>query len=497
MNHRAARLSGAVIALALIISACGQKPGVNAGGSFGGQVPPGAVVDPETGAVVDPETGVPFNPGTDPITGIPTTGPNPGDDPTTPGQPEVPAGGGDKTGITDTTITIGIHAPTTGAAPIESVVFEKGADLYWRWLAKKGQKVLGRDVKVVFRNDEYSPTTAVAVCKKMAEDQKAFLLIGGAGTDQINACAGYAEPRKIPYLSPGVQESGLNSRSNYLAVSMTYQAQMAPLVQLLKRVHAKKSLDKYGSLNGGNGKIKVGFIRPNTPNFNDADEALKAAVLAADWEYKAFSVVKEGNSNEAQTVASQLQQQGVDIAVPITAPLFTTNLVINADKNGYKPKWSGIAITNNVNAMIDTACKGSNPGMEGAIFFSPWPGWKNLVEGKDPEFARAAKELAPSVNNRKNGDLLYALWGIMRTIHQMFKAAGPDVSRESFISTGRSFSMKSNLFPTLQYSPGNPFGARDTNVLLGGCDIKGDGVNSQTGAQWITHPDYPGLYSSF
>lgn len=490
------RLTGSIIALTMILAACGQKPGVHNASDFGGQVPGGAVIDPSTGELVDPSTGVPFPPDSsgggnllDPG-GTPTNPTDPGPAPTTPGS------AGDRTGITDTTITIGIHAPTTGAAPIESVVFEKGADLYWRWLAKKGTKVLGRDVKVVFRNDEYSPTTAVAVCKKMAEDEKAFLLIGGAGTDQINACAGYAEPRKIPYLSPGVQESGLSARSNYFAVSMTYKAQMGPLISLLKKVNAKSSLDKYGALNGGDSKIKIGFIRPNTPNFDDADEALKAAVAAAGWGYKSFSVVKEGNSNEAQTVASQLQQQGVDIAIPITAPLFTTNLVINADKNGYKPKWAGIAITNNVNAMIDTACKGNNPGMEGAIFFSPWPGWKNLVEGKDPEFARAAKELASSVNNRKNGDLLYALWGIMRTVHGMFQKAGPNMSRESFITSSRQFSTRSGLFPTLQFN-GAPFGAKDVNVLLGGCDIKGDGVNSSSGAQWITHPDYPGLYSSF
>lgn len=485
-----------VAVLALVISACGQKAGVHQPNAFGGQ--PGAFPSgiPSGGTIVDPETGEIIS---GPVVlpsegGLPTSGPTSG--PTDgPGDP----GSGDRTGITDTTITLGIHAPTSGAAPIESVVFEKGGDLYWKWLASKKRKVLGRDVRVVFRNDKYQPTTAVAVCKEMAENEKSFLLIGGAGTDQINACSQYAEPRGIPYLSPGVQEAGLSARTTYFAVSMTYRAQMAPLVQLIKDLDKKKSLDKYGGTGGSpNGKLKVAHIRPNTPNFDDADHALKAAVEAAGMEYKAFNVVKEGNSNEAQTVAAQLQQQGVDIVVPITPPLFTSQLAIQADKNGYRPLYTGVAITNNVNAMIDTACKGNSPGFNGAVFFSPWPGLRELADPqkpKDPDFTEAAKKFAPSLLNRKNGDLLYALWGISRSIHKMFEAAGENVSRESFIQTVKGFSYSSNLFPSLAYS-GSPFGAKNVNVLLGRCSQDGHS-NIGGGAQWVTHPDYPGLHSSF
>jgi branched-chain amino acid transport system substrate-binding protein len=499
MHQRSVQLGATVAAIGLVLTACGQKPGVHQETAFGGI--PGGFTTTIDGEIVDPATGETITPGPGGIP-LPTGGSSSsGGDPNNPTDPGAPVSG-DRTGITDTTITIGVHAPTTGAAPIESVVFEKGGDVYWRWLESKGQDVLGRQVKVVFRNDEYRPTTAVAVCSQMAENDKAFLLIGGAGTDQINACASYADQKGIPYLSPGVQEAGLGSRSNYFAVSMTYRAQMQPLVQLLKRMNAKSSLDKYGSVNGGDGKIKIAHVRPNTPNFDDADAALSDAVKAAGWEYKTYSVVKEGNSSEAQTVAAQLQQQGFDVVVPITAPLFTSQLVIQADKNGYKPQWSGVAITNNVNAMIDTACKGNNPGMNGAVFFSPWPGLLELTDpGKplDKDFVEAAKKFAPSVLNRKNGDLLYALWGIMRTIHQMFEKAGPNVTRESFIQVNRSFSYKSGLFPTLNYG-GQAFGAKDVNVLLGRCSQGGntsEGGPVENGPQWITHPDYRGLRSSF
>ena len=53
-------------------------------------------------------------------------------------------------------------------------------------------KINGREVHVVFKDDHYNPSYARQVCQQMAQQNHAFLLIGGAGTDQIKACAGYA-----------------------------------------------------------------------------------------------------------------------------------------------------------------------------------------------------------------------------------------------------------------------------------------------------------------
>lgn len=497
MGERSMKTFAATTVLAILVAACGQKPGVHQDAVFGGIPSVEPSVNPTTGETTFPT----IDPIVNPTTGetiTPTVGP-------TGGSSGPVTGGGDRTGITDTTITIGVHAPTSGAAPIEAAVFEKGADVYWKWLKDEGKSVLGRQMKVVFENDNYNPVQAVAVCKKMAETNKAFLLIGGAGSDQIRACAAdYAAPRNIPYLSAGVQEVGLSDLPNYFAVTMSYKAQMAPLVQLLKKLHAKSSLDKYGGLNTGDGVIKVAFIRPNTPNFDDADAALESAVKAAGWTYRAFNVPKDADAGTgAGGTASNLKNGGYDIAIPITAPTYTAGVVSQADKNAYKPLWAGVAISNNVNAMIDIPCRvDSSSGMGGAVFLSPWPGLLNITDPDKPldrDFVAAAKKYAPSVFNRKYGDLLYALWGIMRSVHKMFENAGPAVTRESFASTNRNgFSYRSGQFPTLGYTTSDPFGAKDANVLLGKCTQGGNGVyGDSNGAQWITHPDYPGLRSSF
>ncbi len=68
--------------------------------------------------------------------------------------------------------------------------------------------MLGRhNVEVLFQDDQYTPNTAIQACRSSAND--AFLVVGGGGTDQIQACGQFAEQAGVPYLSPGVTEAGL------------------------------------------------------------------------------------------------------------------------------------------------------------------------------------------------------------------------------------------------------------------------------------------------
>ena len=94
----------------------------------------------------------------------------------------------DRTGVTDTTIRIGIHAPITGAAPFPQNAFDKGKDVYWKYLAEKGG-LFGRNIQIVFRDDQVNPSRAVQVCREMVEQEKVFILMGAAGSEQITACA--------------------------------------------------------------------------------------------------------------------------------------------------------------------------------------------------------------------------------------------------------------------------------------------------------------------
>src|SRR3954468_10106555 len=61
----------------------------------------------------------------------------------------------DRTGVTATSIRIGIQATVTGAAPLPQNAFDKGKDLYWKYIAEKGG-VFGRNVEVLVRDDQFN-----------------------------------------------------------------------------------------------------------------------------------------------------------------------------------------------------------------------------------------------------------------------------------------------------------------------------------------------------
>ncbi|MBW3615985.1 MAG: ABC transporter substrate-binding protein, partial [Actinobacteria bacterium] len=284
-RFRQLRLVALVGALLMVAASCGQKPGVALSAGSGGvaagdpslgtgaeTVPTGeAAVTPGEPAAPTPAPGAPAAPT---ATAAPrrTAAPPRAPGASAPGQPAptAPAAAGkqDRTGIDDAKkeIVIGIHAPVTGAAPIEQKTFENGRDVYWQFVRDNGGILGGYNVRVVFRDDQFSPTVARQKCQEMVENEKAFLLIGGAGADQITSCARYAEGVGVPYLSAGVNTEGLDGLKHYFAVSMTY-AQQAPLLA--------------GLIKNRIGKTNVGLAVLDTPDFVDARKAAIAAIQAA------------------------------------------------------------------------------------------------------------------------------------------------------------------------------------------------------------------------
>ncbi|HEV7861896.1 MAG TPA: ABC transporter substrate-binding protein, partial [Acidimicrobiia bacterium] len=199
----------------------------------------------------------------------------------------------DRTGVDDTTIRIGIHAPVTGAAPFPQKAFQDSNDLYWKFLAAKGG-VHGRNVEVVFRDDQYNPTSAVQVCREMVEKEKVFAIIGFAGSDQITACARYAETAGVPYFSGGVNEDGLAGLNRYFAISQTYDQQSSTLAKLMKnRIR----------------KTKVAIVVISTPALNSTVRSITSEILKVGGLQivRSSRIGKNGSDAELLSEAQQLK----------------------------------------------------------------------------------------------------------------------------------------------------------------------------------------------
>jgi len=361
-------------------------------------------------------------------------------------------GAGDTTGVTDNTITIGLHAPVTGAAPFPTTSFQDGKDLYFNYLNSKGG-INGRQVKVVFEDDGYNPSQAVSVCKQMVQQDHVFMLVGGGGTDQIVACAQYAATVGVPYLAEGVSEQGLNTLQNYFALSMTYKAQAPLLAEYMKNVlHVSK----------------VGMIRGNTANFDDAHaaflDAAKANGLTVVYDR---AIDKNADAQTAATAGGSIcsnRANSPEAVYPLIAPTIWVQIVAGASAQACNPIWAGVGLTEGLNT-VGTAVCGAAPQTSGrAHFFSPFPGW-NVTDQFDPAYRQAFAQQHPS---SKIDDISWALWSAEKLLGVQLGAAGRNLTRQSFISAVAGHSFTSGIYPPVNYTASR-FGGTAVHVVKLNC----------------------------
>jgi branched-chain amino acid transport system substrate-binding protein len=448
------RITIAFAAFALLTAACGQYPGVHEDAVASGQIPAAGT----TGLATDPGalptgggatgTGGGTGTGTTAPTGTGTTATG------TTGTTETgtggkggktataPAGGGTTTGVTSNSIKIGIHAPLTGAAPLKAESFDKGKDLYWL-KGSNGKPVVihGRRVEVVFQDDQYNPSHARAVCQQMAEEQQVFLLVGGGGTDQIQACAQYAASKGIPYLSAGVTEKGLNTLPNYFAISMSYADQAALLAKYMKA--------NAGALGWGGDAAKVAVVATNTPNFDDAVASFTQALPGA-------KVIRPEKNERGSSMAGQLCTgviKNYEVVFPLTAPTYFIEM---AGASKCNPRYVGVGVTMGLNTVASTGCR--TGGLADSRFFSPAPAFADSQK-YDPRFRAAGG----------SDDIMWLIWGLSATLHQLFDKAGPNLTREGFIASTSRATVKSGVYPDLRYTPTNHFGASQVHILRADC----------------------------
>ncbi len=358
--------------------------------------------------------------------------------------------GSNRTGVSADAINLAVHAPATGAAPLPTESFERANDLYWLWLTQvQGQKVLGRSqVRVAFKDDKYTPNTAIQACRELASS--AFMLVGGGGTDQIQACAQYANQAKVPYLSAGVTEVGIDDLDYYFASSMSYPAQTELLAQYVKKNFAGR---------------KVGAIVTNTPNFDDAASAWDAAVKQQGIDYYKTLRHPKGNDSWITTFASEMRGAGVQVLFILSAPTDYIRFAQQSGTQGFRPQYVGVGISKGLNAVLGPGC----PDVNGGIFFSPFPGL-DWARQNIPEFFATGQRFG-----KPTDDIALALWGLASAQHEAFKRyeqvyGSTDLTREDFVKMLEvQKGMQSKVNPQLSYAAGNHFGANQVHVLQADC----------------------------
>lgn len=358
------------------------------------------------------------------------------------GDGDKPPIGGDDTGVEGDVIKIGGHAPVTGAAPVPASSFAKSARIYWDHI---GKGINGRSVEAFFENDNFNPSTATSKCRELVEDKKVFLLIGIAGADQIYACARYAEGMGVPYVSGGVMEDGVESFQTYSAIWMSY-AQQAPLLA-----------DMMVSTLGADDE-KNGMIRFNTPGFTDGHDAFLSAMndQGASVAYDR-AVPKTAGQTDAQSVATDLVSQQIQNVYVLTSPTFFIQLAAQTSQQNYFPQYVGVGLTMTLDTVANAACR-NRGSIDKAKFFSPIPAFANAGQ-HDKQFLAAGG----------TDDIQFIGWGVAKVVGELLKKPGRNLTREGFMYyADRTQGLATGVLPEVTFG-GDNFGGTAMHLNQANC----------------------------
>jgi hypothetical protein len=378
--------------------------------------------------------------------------------------------GGNTTGITASTINIGLHAPLTGTGlPFPNTSFRIGAQKFWD---QPGHTVCGRRVHVDFQDDTYKPDQANVVCKEMTAHD--FLVIGGAGTDQIQACATNPTIQRTgtPYLSAGVTSNGLTNLKNYFALSLTYAQQG----ELVVRNAKANGFANPAPAHGGK-KKQWAIITGNSGNFNDATAGISAALSAAGISYEVQRINQNGNyQSEADARGRQLAADGYKTIFVDAAPGYFIFLAGGYYKQAGIPNvnWTGPGVTFTEMTVSQVIC--GNTGRlidKHAWFLSPAPAYDRVT----PDFVRAY--------GGQYDDIEWGLWGLSAALWELLKNASDNLTRENFISRTLQATVPGSAYPPLVYGGKTHFGGTGAWSQLINCRRAESNQNGKPGS-WDT-----------
>jgi branched-chain amino acid transport system substrate-binding protein len=102
-----------------------------------------------------------------------------------------------ETGVTDDTILIGSHGPITGGATFLGLGGKAGAELAYKEINDAGG-INGRKLKMIFEDDGFSPSRALAAVKKLVEQDQVFMINNISGSNPTVGTMDYLRQVKVP-----------------------------------------------------------------------------------------------------------------------------------------------------------------------------------------------------------------------------------------------------------------------------------------------------------
>ncbi len=354
-------------------------------------------------------------------------------------------------GVTAKTIllegTFPLSGPASGYAPIPA-----GMGAYFSYVNAQGG-VNGRKITWHFEDDGYNPANTVQLTHKFVEQDHAFALVGGLGTEPQTAVRQYLNDNKVPQLF--VSTGATTFDRDFATYPWTLGWQ--PDYEAEGSIYGKYVVKNLAS-------AKLGVLYQNDDYGNDYLRGLKAGLGAA---HQSMIISAQAYDLSATTPPSvqvaKLKASGADTFVIFATPTPTIQAYVIATKLGWKPAH---VITNSVSAtdpFLTIAEKSGSDIVEGSISINYLLDPSNPVYNKQPGM-KLYRQIMAKYDPKGNANDPLNLYGVAKawTTVQVLKAAGKNLTRAGLMKAARSMAY------TKGKKNANPFSLPGVSVFTKG-----------------------------
>ena len=333
-------------------------------------------------------------------------------------------GMGNAQGVTDTEIVFGNWGPQSGPAAAWGSV-TTAIDAYFRYINDQGG-IHGRQLVLQSRDDGYDPARTVSAVRELIDREGVFAFVGGVGTANGLAALPLIQRAGIPWVGPASGSEQFAEQSNGLVYTTftDYTVEAALMTR-----HAVQEL---GSTNIAIFYQNDGYGQAGLRGLEEEVARLQEQgydVTVGD------KVSYERGTTNLGVQALRLRGSGANTVLLFSDPTAAATLVNEFQRLDFAPQMLATV------TLLDPSLM-ALPAMQGALF-SVFLRLPSVIVGEgngDPIADQLYQDVIVAYAPEIARDPFRALAGIAfaQPAIEALKAAGPDLTRESFIAALQS-----------------------------------------------------------
>lgn len=313
-------------------------------------------------------------------------------------------------GITATEIVIGSSQPLSGPAAFWGQGVGGGMDAYLKWINDQGG-IHGRKIRLVLRDDGYSPTRAVANVRELVERERVFAIVSLIGSANAFAVRDYIIENEVLWVTPTADANMWAGFKNKKYLFVGYPGY----------VDEGRILTTYAAKNEGVKSVAVFY--QNDLYGQKGLLGVKRGIT--DTKIKlATAVPYEVTDRDLSGHALKLRQSGADAVVLYATPTQGALIVREMAKIGFTPKlFASFTLADPVMFQL------AGDAWNGVIATAYFP-----VPGSDPK-VDAMLETLLKINPQLRQSPFNALAGVsfLEPFIEALRRAGPTATRDSVV----------------------------------------------------------------